>query len=76
MTQVDKLLELFQTHGYRLTLGQLLSHPSGVGYKATSRFSDLRKMGYKVDFIKGKTPSENTYVLQYFDETGQAEMIL
>ena len=67
MTQKEKLLELFNLYGGRLTLGQLLAHPSGVGYKCTSRFSELRAEGYKIDCIKGKRASENLYVLQQYD---------
>lgn len=61
MTQKEKLVELFRLNGYRLTLGFLLSHPSGVGYKAASRFADLRKEGWIIICTKGPTPSENTY---------------
>lgn len=75
MTQKEKLLELFQLYGGKLTLGQLLAHPSGVGYKCTSRFSELRDEGYKIDCIKGKTASENLYVLVHFDSTGQGQLL-
>lgn len=75
MNQTEKLLELFQLYGGRLTLGQLLKHPSGVGYKCTSRFSDLRKQGYKIDCIKGKTASENTYVMTHWDSHGQGQLL-
>jgi hypothetical protein len=75
MTQKEKLLELFQLYGGRLTLGQLLNHPSGVGYKCTSRFSELRREGYKIDCIKGETASQNTYVMTYYDEQGQGNLL-
>jgi hypothetical protein len=75
MTQKEQLLNLFHFYGNRLTLGQLLAHPSGVGYKAASRFSDLRKDGYKIDCIKGKRPSENTYILAHFEKNGQERLL-
>ena len=64
MKQTDLLLDLFKFYGYKLTLGQLLAHPSGVGYKCTSRFSDLRKKGYRIDCIKAEKASDNLYVMQ------------
>ena len=73
-TQKERLLELFQLYGNRLTLGQLLKYPEG--YKCTSRFSELRKQGYQINFHKGKTPSENVYELVYFNKNNQAEMNL
>lgn len=75
MSHKAKLLDLFELYGGKLTLGQLLSHPSGVGYKAASRFADLRKEGYKIDCIKGSTPSENTYILQSYEDSGQARLL-
>lgn len=58
----------------RLTLGQLLKDPSGIGYKCTSRFSELRADGYKIDCIKAEKASDNLYVLAHFDKTGQGEL--
>lgn len=75
MTQKQQLLALFEQFNYKLTLGQLLNHPSGVGYKCTSRFSDLRREGYKIDCIKGRTASENIYVMTHFDKSGQGQLI-
>jgi len=71
MTQKEKLLDFLRKHGNCATLGQLLSDPSGIGYKATSRFSDLRKEGYVINCIKGSKPSENKYQLIEFDGMGQ-----
>lgn len=76
MTQKERLLVMFQLYGNRLTLGQLLSDPSGVGYKCTSRFSELRQEGYQIDFVKGKTASENTYVLRHYEQNGQSTLSL
>lgn len=76
MTNTDKLIELFQFYGYKMTLGQLLAHPSGVGYKCTSRFSDLRKKGYKIDCIKAEKASDNLYVMAPPpDENGQMRFV-
>ena len=75
MSQKDRLLDLFNLYGGKLTLGQLLSDPSGVGYKCTSRFSELRKQGYHIVFTPGKTPSENLYELKYFDRKGQGNLL-
>ena len=74
MTQCDQLVALFREHGWTMTLGQLLQYP--VGYKCTSRFSDLRKQGYLIVCEKGATPSLNRYTmvipLQWkCDEKGQ-----
>ncbi len=74
MTQKEIILEAFQRFGYKLTLGQVLQYP--WGYKFASRCADLRKEGYKIDCIRGDKPSDNTYVLQYTDPTGQSEMNL
>lgn len=71
MNQQEKLLELFRFHGNRLTLGQLLANHMGVGYKATSRFSDLRKKGYSIICEKHKDPSDNVYRLTPPEESGQ-----
>jgi hypothetical protein len=76
MTQADKLLELFRLYNFKLTLGQLLAHPSGVGYKCTSRFSDLRKRGFRIDCIRAENPSDNLYVLAPPDEpSGQTRFV-
>jgi hypothetical protein len=74
MTQKEQLLALFHFYGNKLTLGQLLEHSSGVGYKCTSRFSDLRKEGYVITCVKGVRPSENLYCL--VAEPGQKQAAL
>jgi hypothetical protein len=75
MTQKERLLWLFQMRGNRLTLGQLLNDPSGVGYKCTSRFSELRKEGYPIQFVRGETPSANTWILNTFDKNNQGRLL-
>lgn len=74
MTQKEIILEAFQRYGYKITLGQALQHK--WGYKMASRISDLRKDGYRIECIRGETPSDNLYVMQYIDENGQVEMNL
>ena len=71
MTQSDKLLELFIFHGYKLRLGDLLKRSDGLGYKCTSRFSDLRRKGYHIEFHRGDIPSNNTWTLRPPSENGQ-----
>lgn len=73
MTNVERILWAFQQNGYKLTLGYALQYP--WGYKLTSRISDLRKQGYKIDFFQGKTPSENTWIMKHFDEQGQGTLL-
>lgn len=73
MSNVDKILWAFQQFGGKISLGQALKHE--WGYKFCSRLSDLRKRGYQIDCIKGKTASENLYVLAHFDETGQRTLL-
>lgn len=75
MTQKEKILQFFRNHGNRATLGQFLSDPSGIGYKCTSRFSELRNDGYGVICEKGKTASENLYRLIEFDSVGQGRLV-
>ena len=75
MTHKEKLLQFMRNHGCKVTLGQLLSDPSGIGYKCTSRFSDLRKEGYAIQFEKGPTPAQNTYTLFEADQSGQYRLI-
>lgn len=71
MTQKEIILKLFRQNGNVLTLGQLLSHPSGVGYKCTSRFSDLRKDGYVITCEEKPNASDNIYRLVEVEESGQ-----
>lgn len=73
MTQKEQILHLFHQNGYRLTLGQLLQHP--FGYKCTSRFSELRKEGYQINFTPGKTPADNLYELVFFDKNNQGRLL-
>lgn len=74
MNQVETILWAFQQFGGKITLGEALKH--SWGYKLTSRISDLRlKHGYKIDFIRGETPSQNAWVMTHFDKNGQGTLL-
>jgi len=76
MTNRDRLVQLFESNGWKMTLGQLLEHKEG--YKCTSRFSDLRKEGYEIECVRGESPSTNLYIMTpptRFDEGGQGVML-
>lgn len=73
MTQVETILLAFRMNNYKLTLGYCLQYK--WGYKFCSRLSDLRKMGMRVDFKKGCTPSENSWTLHVPETNGQGVMI-
>lgn len=61
MTQKEHLLELFQVHGGKMTLGQILKSP--VGYEWRARATELRREGYRIELQRGERPSDNTYHL-------------
>ena len=61
MTQKEHLLELFQVHGNKMTLGQILQSP--VGYEWRARATELRREGYRIELERGQKPSMNTYHL-------------
>jgi len=71
MNQKEKILQFFRSHNNRATLGEFLSDPSGIGYKCTSRFSELRKEGYAIVCEKAEKASDNVYKLLEFDSSGQ-----
>lgn len=73
MTQVETILQAFKMNDYKLTLGYALNYP--WGYKLTSRLSDLRKEGYRIDFKKGRIPSENSWTLHVPETNGQGVML-
>lgn len=73
MTRTQQILSAFQHNGYKMTLGYMLQHE--WGYKAASRMSDLRAKGYKIDCIKAAKPSDNLYVMTYFDKQGQGTLL-
>ncbi len=71
MNHKEKILQFFRSHNNQATLGQFLSDPTGIGYKCTSRFSELRKDGYSIICEKKDKASDNLYRLIEFDQTGQ-----
>lgn len=73
LNQKERLLELFHLYGGTLTLGKLLE--TDLGYKCTSRFSDLRKDGHQIEFRPGKTPSENSWTLRHWNKEGQGTLL-
>lgn len=73
MTNKDRLVEIFRRHDWKMTLGLLLTYPEG--YKCTSRFSELRDLGYTITCTKGKRPSDNTYTMIPPEDSGQMRLI-
>jgi len=71
-SQREQLLDLFRRNGNQLTLGQILQHP--YGYEARARFTELRRDGYVIAFTRGKTPSDNLYVLYEPEPSGQLRL--
>lgn len=61
MTQKQQLLEMFETNGNMLKLGQILQTNLAAEYRA--RISDLRREGYDITCTISPTPSENIYML-------------
>ena len=75
MKQTDAIIELFRLNGYRLTLGKLLE--TQYGYKCTSRFSDLRKEGYRIELIHRdkEHPSNNQWQMTVPQKDGQMRLV-
>lgn len=74
MTAHQKILDLFMTNGNKLTLGYLLGFP--FGYKAVSRFSELRDKGYNIICQQDKkNPSNNLYTLIPPEPSGQMRLM-
>lgn len=72
MTQHEHLLNLFRIHNHRLTLGQIMQTTLAAEYRA--RISEMRRLGFSITCCKGKTASENTYILSEPGKDGQYEM--
>lgn len=72
MTQKELLLDLFRRNGNRLTLGEILKYP--YGYEARARFTELRRAGYRISFVRGATPSANAYHLFEPEPNGQLRL--
>ena len=70
MTQKELLIKLFNENNNKLTLRQILNTYLAAEYRA--RMTDLRHLGYIINFERGKTPSDNLYTLVgKYDKTGQ-----
>lgn len=82
VSQADNLLELFRTHGNRLTLGDILENWRLIGSKYTNRISEIRAMGYIVEcIVDKKEPTNNLYELKeptpiYFDQKRKDQQIM
>ena len=61
MTQRDKLLDLFRSHGHALSLRQILE--SEIGYEWRARATELRRLGFVIRLERGPRPTENLYRL-------------
>lgn len=70
MSQSSELLDLFRSHGNRLTLGEILQHP--IGYEWRARATELRREGYSITLIRAdnKVRSNNLYELKEKDLGG------
>jgi hypothetical protein len=69
MTQHEQLIQLFRSHGYCVTLGQIMQTTLAAEYRA--RITELRKDGFVITCEKGKRPSENIYRMTEPDRDGQ-----
>lgn len=73
MSQKQDLLEMFRAFEGRITLGMIMRTTLAAEYRA--RITELRHEGYRVDFKRGATPSENLYTLVEFEQSGQGILI-
>ena len=73
MSQRNRLLDLFNIYGGKLTLGQIMKTDLAAEYRA--QISELRNEGHRIECIKGPTPSENVYRLTHWDKRGQGELL-
>lgn len=69
MTRHEQIVDAFRRNGNHMTLGEMLQFP--WGYKAASRMSELRRMGYHFVCEKKDKASDNLYRLLTTDENGQ-----
>ena len=60
-TQKQHLLRLFREGQGKLMLRDIVGTTLSCEYRA--RMCELRKAGYGIEFIRGKKPMENTYLL-------------
>lgn len=61
-TQVQDMIDWFQRHGYKATLGEILQSGERWSYEFRARLVDARtKYGYSHTCEKGETPAKNVY---------------
>jgi hypothetical protein len=77
-TQCDEIIEVFKSHGMKLTLGELLeSGRYSFAHKLSARLSDLRSKGYIITCIEREKPSLNIYEMtppRFIEENGQIKL--
>ena len=62
MTQCERIIECFENHGGKVTLGELLEEGRySFAHKLTARLSDLRAKGFIITCTTGENPSRNIY---------------
>ena len=61
MTQQERLLQMFHEHKNKLTLRDIMQTTLACEYRA--RITELRKKGFNILCIRGKSPSDNVYEL-------------
>jgi len=69
-TQKEYLLRLFHEAGGTLTLKDIMQ--TSLGCEFRSRMHEMRRVGYGIEFIRGKTAMDNTYML-YKEPGDEAE---
>lgn len=60
MTHREAIIQAFRLNDYRITLGYALRHP--WGYELRVRLTELRREGWTIQCVKGKTASDNMYI--------------
>ena len=81
-THKRMIIEFFESHGNRATLGQLIEAGQGTfQHELRARLSNLRADGHKIECVRGEKAGENLYVFtnrmapKAVDETGQTWFI-
>lgn len=69
MTQRDAILYSFRLAGGKMKLRDILTY--SWGHEWNARKSDLRKEGFRVNYYKGPSPSENLYEIIPPEKSGQ-----
>lgn len=64
MTQSELIVRWFKERNGFATLGEILGSGQPYLYEFRARSSELRRKGYTITCDRGKTPSENLYMLK------------